>query len=256
MRWMIAVVFPLCLLSSLASAQEDVADVPQQDLKVEGNDQQRYFLIGAKEGETPKDGYKLLLILPGGDGSADFNPFIKRIWKNMLPAGYLVAELVAVPSANPNQIVWPTAKDKDPKQKFTTESFIANVVKDVKSKHRIDETKVFAMGWSSGGPAVYSSSLTKDSPLKGAFVAMSVFMPGRLPALTAAKGQRYFLLQSPQDQVTRYLFAVNAQKQLTNAGAAVQLVTYEGGHGWLGESFLNIGTAIAFLESDAKGDGK
>ena len=87
---------------------------------------------------------------------------MKRIWQNALPKGYLVAQLVAVGSKNPNQIVWPTAKDNDPKQKFKTEEFIAAVVKEVKSKHKIDETKVFALGWSSGGPPVYSSMLTKE----------------------------------------------------------------------------------------------
>src|SRR4051812_44764859 len=122
----------------LCRAQDDVADVPCDDLRIAGNDQQRYFLVGAKAAESePKDGRPLLLILPGGDGSAEFNPFVKRIWKNGLPEGFLVAQLVAVPSENKNQIVWPTAKDKEPKQKFTTEDFIKAVVADVKARHKI-----------------------------------------------------------------------------------------------------------------------
>jgi poly(3-hydroxybutyrate) depolymerase len=94
-----------------------------------------------------------------------------------------------VVSDKKNQIVWPTAKDTEPKQKFKTEQFIEAVVKDVKAKQKIDENKVFALGWSSGGPAVYASALQKDSPLAGAFVAMSVFVPAKLPPLVNAKGR-------------------------------------------------------------------
>ena len=232
-------------------AQDDVADVPSEDLRVGGNEQQRYFLIGATASEKqPKDGFPLLLILPGGDGSADFNPFAKRIWKNALPEGMLVAQLVAVPSDNKNQIVWPTAKDKEPKQKFTTEEFIKVAVTDIKAKHKINDAKVYALGWSSGGPAVYASMLSKDTPLKGAFVAMSVFLPAKLPPLAAAKGQRCFLLQSPQDQVTKYQFAKNAKTQLTAAGAEVELRDYEGGHGWQGDVFGNIRAGVEWLAKE------
>jgi predicted esterase len=88
----------------------------------------------------------------------------------------------------------------------------------------------------------------KASPIKGAFVAMSVFFPNQLPPLTNAKDKPFFLLQSPQDQVTRYTFATNAKKQLTAAGAKVKLVDYAGGHGWQGEAFMNIQPGMEWLE--------
>src|SRR5205823_4329277 len=125
------------------------------------------------------------------------NPFVKRIWKNALPDGYLVAQLVSVPSDNAKQIVWPTTKDVDPKQKFKTEEFIAAVIAQVKAEQKIDEAKVFALAWSSSGPPVYASMLSKETPLKGAFVAMSVFVPVKLPPLASAKGRKFYLLQSP-----------------------------------------------------------
>jgi predicted esterase len=240
----------LCLGPS-ALAQEDVADVPCEDLRVGGNGQQRYFLIGEDPArKPPENGYGLLLVLPGGDGSAEFNAFVKRIWKNTLPPGYLVAELVAVPSNDPKQIVWPTAKMPSPaKQKFTTEDFIAAVVKNVKGKQKIDEARVFALAWSSSGPAVYTSALMKDSPLRGAFVAMSVFKPIFLPPLANAKGRPFFLLQSPEDRVTPYLYAKAAKMQLAEAGAVVRLLDYEGGHGWVGEAFGSIRGGIEWLEN-------
>jgi predicted esterase len=79
---------------------------------------------------------------------------------------------------------------------------------------------------------------------------MSVFIPGKLPPLTAAKGRRYFLLQSPDDQVTKYVFAKNAKAQLTKHGAEVELLDYEGGHGWRGDVFGNIRQGIGWLEAE------
>ena len=75
----------------------DVADVPAEERKAGEDPRKRYFLIGPSPASTaPAEGYRLLVVLPGGDGGADFHPFAKRIAKNGLPPGYLVAQLVAV----------------------------------------------------------------------------------------------------------------------------------------------------------------
>src|SRR5687767_2814483 len=160
----LTVVLLLLISPHAGLAQDDIADVPAQDLTVADEPKQRYFLIGDTK-KAPEEGFGLLLVLPGGDGSADFHPFVKRIYKNALPKGYLVAQLVAVPSKNPRQIVWPTVKTKDAKQTFTTESFIANVVSEIKAKHKIDAARVFTLSWSSGGPAAYAASISKDTPI-------------------------------------------------------------------------------------------
>jgi hypothetical protein len=87
-RWLIAAVFILPLTAVRADDADDVADVPSQDLRAGGDAQKRYFLIGpAKDAKAPAAGYGLVVILPGGDGSADFHPFVKRIFKNSLPEG-------------------------------------------------------------------------------------------------------------------------------------------------------------------------
>src|SRR5262249_42979507 len=73
----------------------DVADIPSKELKAGGDADKRYFLIGPnKDAKGPTDGYGLVVILPGGDGSAEFNPFVRRIYKNALPDGYLAAQPV------------------------------------------------------------------------------------------------------------------------------------------------------------------
>src|SRR5262249_24557697 len=71
----------------------DVADIPAQALQAAGDANKRYFLIGPrKNAKPPAQGYGLLVILPGGDGSADFHPFVKRIYKYALPDRYLAAQ--------------------------------------------------------------------------------------------------------------------------------------------------------------------
>lgn len=229
----------------------DVADIPQQDLRAGGNPNMRYALIGPKPGDpAPKGGYKLLLILPGGDGSPDFNPFIRRIAKFAVPPGYVVAHLVA-PVWNDrqaNQIVWPTAKDAGAGAGFTTEAFIASVVKDVGTKVSLNSKSVWALGWSSGGPPVYASLLGDNSPLSGAFVAMSVFRPDNLPQLDRAKGKAVYLLHSPQDFI-KISMAEAARDKLAEAGAKTTLTTYPGGHGWREDPFGHIERGITWLEA-------
>jgi predicted esterase len=240
---------------ALAQDNADVDKIPSADRTVPGQAKQRYFLIGDTKREAPAGGFALLLVLPGGDGSAEFNPFVKRIYENALPEGYLVAQLVAVASTNQNQIVWPTAKLKDPKQTFTTESFIANVVTDVKKTIKVDDARVFTLSWSSGGPAAYAASMTKDTPVKGSFVAMSIFPMAQVQSsLPAAKGHRYYLLQSPDDQVTRYFFRDVAAKALIKAGATVETADYSGGHGWHGDVFGNIRKGMEWLDKAEKVD--
>jgi predicted esterase len=238
----------LLLAPPVAFAQDDVAGVPAQDLTVADQPKQRYFLIGDTKA-APEPGFGLLVVLPGGDGSAEFHPFVKRIYANALPKGYLVAQLVAVPSASQRQIVWPSAKTKDPKQTFTTESFIANVVGEVKAKHKIDPARVFTLSWSSGGPAAYAASVSKDTPVTGSLVAMSVFPVQSLPPLAGAKGHKYYILHSPQDKTCPYFHTRMAKTGLTDAGAAVHVADYEGGHGWHGDIWGNIAAGIEWLET-------
>jgi predicted esterase len=229
----------------------DVADVPAQDLRAGDDAQKRYFLIGdRKESKSPEEGYGLLIVLPGGDGSAEFQPFVRRIYKNALNKRWLIAQAVAPKWDDKQfeQVVWPTEKLPYPAAKFTTEEFIKAIVADVRTKARIDGKRIFLLGWSSGGPPCYATALCKDSPVTGAFIAMSVFQPKLMPSLENAKGKAFYLLQSPQDRVTRLQFAEAAEKALREAGAKVRLQRYEGGHGWRGDFGKMIGDGISWLQ--------
>jgi predicted esterase len=230
-------------------AQEDVADIPSQDLHA-GKDKnkryflKRYFLIG-----PPKEGNGLIVVLPGGSGSADFHPFVKRIYKHAIPEGYLVAQPVAVMWTEKQKIVWPTEKNHVEGMKFSTEEFVDAVIKDVAGRHKLDPERIFTLAWSSSGPAAYAISLTNPK-VTGSFIAMSVFKPDLLPPLEKGKGRGYFLYHSPDDRVCPFRMAQQAVKDLEKSGATVKLATYEGGHGWRAGLYDHIREGVQWLEKN------
>lgn len=251
MRYILAIIVLLTLGSLGVNAQDDIADVKSQLYKIRGNDNANYFLIEPQaEAATPNSGYSLLVIMPGGNGSAQFLPFSKRIYKHAIPPSFLVVQPVA-PRWSPDQaIVWPTESQQAPGQQFSTEAFIEAVVHDVAKRHKINQEKVFCMAWSSSGPAAYALATRRKSPFKGFYISMSVFKPKQMGKLTRAKRKSFYIEHSREDQVCPYWMAEKAAKQLQNAGARVHFQNYEGGHGWSGPVYQRIGHAITWLEND------
>jgi predicted esterase len=232
------------------AAQEDVADIPSQDLRAEKDENKRYFLIGPmKDAKAPKNGFGLVLVLPGGPGSADFHPFVKRIYKHAVPEGYLIAQPVAVKWTEKQEIVWPTAKNRVEGMKFSTEEFVDAVIKDAAGRHKLDPERIFTLTWSSSGPAAYAISLSNPK-VTGSFIAMSVFNPDLLPSLEKAKGHGYYLYHSPDDRVCPFRMAEEAEKDLKKSGAMVKLATYDGGHGWRGGLYDQMREGLQWLEKN------
>jgi predicted esterase len=230
--------------------QDDVADIPSQDLKIKNEPNMRYFLIGPKKDVAePANGFSLVVILPGGDGSAEFHPFVKRIYKNAMSDNYLVAQPVAVKWTEQQAIVWPTEKTKVEKMKVSTEQFVEAILEDVGKKHKLDPECLFSLSWSSSGPAAYAMSMSKKKRLTGSLIAMSVFKPDLL-GLVEAKGHAYYLLHSKEDKVCAFRFAEQAQDALKKAEAKVELATYDGGHGWHGDVYGNIRSGFEWLEKN------
>jgi predicted esterase len=245
----ISLLFPLVSGLQLA-AQDDVADIPSQDLRIDKDEHKRYFLVGPRKGvDAPKKGYGLLVALPGGSGDAGFHPFIKRIYKNALPDGYILAQPVAVKWTDKQQIVWPTNKSRVEGMKFSTEEFVDAVIKDAGGRHPLDPERIFTFAWSSSGPAAYSISLS-NKKVTGSFIAMSVYRPELLPPLATAKGHGYYLYHSPDDKVCPFRMAEQAAKELDESGATVKLTTYKGGHSWRGNVFGDIRTGMQWLEKN------
>ncbi len=233
------------------AAQDDIAGVQSKELRAGQDENKRYFLIEPdKTGrKAPAEGYGLLVVLPGGNGSAEFHPFVKRIYLNAVPAGYLLAQPVAVKWSEDQQIVWPTTKNPTKGMKFSTEEFVESVIADVAEQHKINPERIFTLTWSSSGPAAYAVSLTSKR-VTGSFIAMSVFKPDFLPPLSGAKGHGYFLYHSPDDRVCPYRMAEQAVKDLKEHGAVVELTTYQGGHGWRGNLYGDIRDGIEWLEKN------
>jgi len=236
-------------------AQQDVADVPSKKYFAAGDKNKQYFLIGPYKDTVlgrdshldTKEGFRLVIIMPGGGGGADFHPFVKRIYKHALNKKYLLAQPVAFKWTPEQKIVWPTKMSKVEKQKFSTGEFVEAVIKDVKKKYKIDGRYVFTLTWSSSGPAAYAISLQEKKAVTGSFIAMSVFKPRYLPPLKNAKGHPYFLYHSPNDKVCPYRMAKSAQQKLQAAGAKVKMQTYKGGHGWRGDIYRSIKQGIQWL---------
>ena len=232
-----------------ADGGDDAADAPPVEEKRAGSEEKmRYFLIGPTGDAAPAGGYRLLLVLPGGDGSDKFRPFVANVLSRALPDGYVVAQLVApVWRRDEDRAVWPTEKTPDAKMAFPTEKFIDAVVAEVRGTYKIDPKHVYALGWSSGGPPIYAAAMRPESPLTGAFVAMSVFKPAELPEAKGLEGRSFYLLHSPQDFIP-IRFAESARDTLAKAGASTTLVKYAGGHGWRGDVPGMIAAGVKWLE--------
>lgn len=237
----------------LARAQESEREIVFQDLRAAGDANKRYFLFEAKGTKAPADGMGLLIVLPGGDGGAEFKAFVERIAQFAMPASYLVAQPVAKKWTDAQEITWPTAADQTlvKGMKFTTEDFVEKVIDDVAARQKLDPRKVYTLSWSSGGPAAYSISLSSPRVV-GSLVAMSVFKPNRLPKLEAARERAYYVFHSRGDRTCPFHLAEQAVKDLSDQGAKVTLVEYEGPHGWrLPTVFDDMRTGIEWLEKNS-----
>lgn len=235
-----------------ATNEKEDDDLPTQDLRAGGDEMKRYFVHGPKKGaKEPKGGWRLFYVLPGGDGGAGFQGFVKNMRRQALSDEYIEIQLVAAKWDEQQQIVWPTKRLPHAGAKFTTEDFFAAVHADVTKAYKVNPKYVFALGWSSGGPPVYALALEEKSPITGAYAAMSVFKPKDLPALSGAKGKPFFIDHSPEDKTCPFRMAEEARDSLAKAGAVVEFVTYEGGHGWKGALWDRMKKGIAHLEKHA-----
>lgn len=227
----------------------DVASIPSKAYYADG-DRDKLYIVSGGAGAAPEGGYRVLVVLPGGDGSIDFHPFVKRIQLNCLADRYIVAELVA-PRFGSSQTVWPTKGSPVAGMKFGTEEFIESVITEVKKNYKVNSKYVFTLGWSSSGPPLYVHMTSKPRSTTGAFVAMSVYHPSEMGPLDSLRGFPVYILHSPDDKVCPIILAEQARGALSAAGATVGYATYPGGHGWSGDVYGNISAGIQFLEANA-----
>jgi len=211
-----------------------------------GESKGSYLYVAPKE--KPDTGNALLIVLPGGDGSADFHPFVKNIHAKSLGADFALAQPVAKKWTPEQSIVWPTAATNVEKKRYNTEDFVEAVVADVGKKTKLDPKRVYVLAWSSGGPAAYAALAQKKTSLVGGLLAMSVFKPKQLPELVNAKDRSFYIYHSAEDRVCPFRMAEKAKETFTEHGIRNTLVKYRGGHGWHGDIFGNIQKGMLWLE--------
>jgi predicted peptidase len=242
-------------LSPAPTLQDEAAGPKPEDILIGGDANQRYLLHAPeKDVKEPAAGWRLLVVMPGGDGSAEFAPFVGRIRENALGKDWLIAQIVA-PKWDDKQgetNVWPTEKNSYPKMKFPTEKLFDAVLDDLGKKRKLDPKFVYTLSWSSSGMAAYTLALEPKSRVTGSFVAMSVYRPDELPPRKNAAGRNFYILHSPQDQICPLKLAEQARDELKKNGANVEFTTYEGGHGWHGDVFAVIKKGIDWL-AESKG---
>lgn len=249
--WIVTLPFLLALLpSALGQDSSEEPKIPVQDLVAGGHAKQRYFLIGDSASKSTKK-LGLVLVLPGGDGSASFHPFVRNMWKHALGEKFLVVQLVSVKWTEDQEIIWPLKNSNVKKAEFTTEEFATAVLADLKKrKIAFDHTKVFTLSWSSGGPAAYKMAL--DLPeIRGSFVAMSVFKEKDLAPLSRAKGHAFYIFHSKQDDRCPWSLAEAAAVKLKEQGAKTTLVPYEGDHGWPKTVYPDLKSGFEWLEKNS-----
>ena len=233
---------------------QEASDVPKPaEILVGGDAKMRYLLHGPDpDAKEPANGWRVLVVMPGGDGSADFAPFVGRIRQHALGKEWILAQLVAPKWDDQQKTVWPTGKNSFPGAKFTTETFFDSVLDDLGKRKKIDSKFVVTLSWSSGGPAAYALALQPKTRVTASLVAMSVFYRENLPSLKNAAGRRFYILHSPQDEVCQPKLAEQAREDLTKSGAEVEYATYEGGHGWHGDVYGEIKKGVDWLVSGEK----
>ncbi|MHC4401846.1 MAG: alpha/beta hydrolase [Planctomycetota bacterium] len=210
----------------------------QENISVErcyagGNSKQQYFLMRHQKPAKPVDEHGLVVILPGGPGTAEFLPFCANVLTGFaIPDDFLVAQLVApIWRQSDDRIVWPSHVFPDKEAEFTSEAFLAAIIDEVSKKESIDERFVFTLGWSSSGHVQYSAS-TRVPEVRGSVIAMSRFLPGCYVETDRLKGKAYYLYHSPEDRICPFAEAELAAKTLKEHGVEVKLISYKGGHGW------------------------
>lgn len=244
--------FIFVVFSHAALGQNDVKDIESVKKTVRPHAELQYFMMQRAGEAAPKGGYKVMMILPGGNGSAQFEPFVQRIMKYALPKGYVVVQPIAVKWTEAQKIVWPTKVAPVKGMKFTTEQAMDAILKDVSKQVKVDKKHVYAMGWSSSGPAVYAAALRKKTPFKGYYVSMSVFKENERARLRNAEKQKFYIEHGDSDRVCPLWMAKKAAEVLKANKAKVEFSVYQGGHGWVGNPYGRIKKAVGFLEGEEK----
>jgi len=112
--------------------------------------------------------------------------------------------------------------------------FVLDVLDAVKKHYRVDERKVFLMGFSQGAGMTLSVGLARPDLFRGLIPIGGWAQPGEHSEAAllavAEEATRVLICHSPEDRVVPFEGAEKAAELLTNAGIRNRLVEYDGGH--------------------------
>ena len=204
--------------------------------------------MGPKAGDIqPEAGYGLILVLPGGPGDDSFRGWVRERYDDWVDRGYVFAQLVSKHWQPNPPIIWPTEASPLDGMKFGTEEFVEEVVADVAERVELDRSRIFTVSWSSSGPACYHIASRKKTSVTGSLIAMSIYRRDLLDSTKHLKKRPFFLLHSPTDAKCPLRMAEDGRDALRKYKAVVEWSTYEGGHGWAGDSVEQARHALRWL---------
>jgi predicted esterase len=196
----------------------------------------------------------LLVVLAGGDGNGrESVGFWSDMAQRALKGRFYIALPVAPTWTKSQPAPWLTGANigQVKEARFTTEAFVAQVVRDVTDLYPIRSDRIYLHGVAESGLPAYTCALQDTTPFKGFYLLSSPFRSLQLPPLSHARGRRYYVQHSQDDRVSPYWMAAAAQKMLTEHGAAVKLAGYHGSHGYSPPDAMApaIADAIAWLDA-------
>ena len=214
----------------------------------------RYFLLGPRAAvEPPSDGYKLVVVMPGGNGGVAFQPLVRRLLYYAMTDEFIVAEPVAFSQGV--AIIWPTRfHDREIGQTppVFTEDFVESVIQDVGRRHHVDRRFVFTLAWNSSVPAAYAIALQSSTAVTGSYISMIVFPTEWPGSLAEAKGRPFLLAHALQDGHGRFTWSEQAMQQLTGAGAIVKSTDRDSTNARHGLDYDQVSEGLKWLVSQAR----
>lgn len=171
----------------------------------------------------------LVVVLGGGSGGPETIGLGRMVDRFVERGSCLVVQPVAFYWSRSQRIVWPTHFVTVPDALVTTEEWVTNVVESMLGSEVDASGRVYLIGWSSSGPAVYSL-LTKADFVAGAIVAGSVFDKRDVSQHTAIDDRRLFIYHSPFDSVVGIDNAYAARDYFNSVGLDVFIREHIYGH--------------------------
>ncbi|MDD5008940.1 MAG: hypothetical protein PHC68_11160 [Syntrophorhabdaceae bacterium] len=227
------ILITLLFLAPIFNVGAKIEGIKSVQREVHNNSNMKYWVLAPKN--IPKEGFGLIVVLAGGDGDGGKNvPFWENVIMRSLEDRYIVVLPVAPKWDKNQEITWPTDRHRDTVKgmQFTTEEFVSELVDEIVKENKINSNHIWLHGVSSGGPAVYTISLSHPACFKGYYVLSSVFKIDWLPSLYLAKGKKYYIQHSQEDKICPFWMAKKAAFQLRENGAIAELDLFQGPHGY------------------------